>query len=483
MNPIDNSMESNDFPNYDEQDDVSMDESTESCSSIDQSSFVEYSFEWDHSKIYPVVADGESSSDFAASSISSFSSSSSLPSSSDNEENGRSNHILFSDPASYIFERNTDLILQHLNGDEVKNASIVSRKWSECVMNSQQFGRKMVLKIGMDDPSEDPDCNLLALLKTPRNYENVEISIKNNKVVQTVVDILLKKLSKSIKNLKITKIGGYNPMLDKPLSFSQLESLELHAVCSRFSGAFLQNVCSLKKLSVNGIDSSALLTCLQQNPELEEVAVYENAFIKYFEDDWSLSMPFRLKKFSMLDHVHTNLHLKGEFPADQWNNLERVNLMKFVKSQASSLQSLHMDYCRVEDLGEILKTLQSLKSIRVNQLRGDPSKLSLDDNHAVETFLTSKINDKFLHAVLTSFKELKSLYIGKLKTHQFDLIMRSAKKLERFGYFWGAQSEKKNGNFIHLKNMYCKACEADSAIKKNISVEVMKAEMFIKLYE
>jgi hypothetical protein len=235
---------------------------------------------------------------------------------------------------------------------------------------------------------------------------------------------------------------------------------------------------------VNGLDPSGLQLCLEQNPDLEELEVYENAFISYFEGGMSTALPFELKKFSIFDHMNTDPYLDGEFPAEGWNGAARINLIKFLESQASSLQSLHMDACCAEDLRRILQVLPTLKCLEVNKLHGNVAKLKLTDNSSITSFAAMKIDDQLLHAVIANLKNLKSLFISNLKTHQFMYIARNACQLENFCYFWASATEKIHGSFVDLKLLHRRFCETDESLTaSSFIIQMMKREMFLNLFE
>lgn len=374
-----------------------------------------------------------------------------------------------------------DLIAQHLSGDEVKAASLTCRKWNRMVVSSEKCMQKLLLLIDTTSQSNF-DSLLNDILVSRRCYTNLEISLGTNDAKSArKVDRILKKFALSIVNLKLTKIGGRNSMLNKPLWLLKLESLELHVVCGRLTGEFLKNVCTLKKLTVNGLDPDGLLPCLQQNPQLEELTLYENSFISYFDRNLSLKLPFSLKKFSIFDHLSTNLPLQGEFPASRWNPRARLNFFKFLKTQASSLTSLHMDVCFAEDLNYIIKLLPLLECLEVNNIYGDLTKLHLEKNESIERFIASAngINSFLLYAIVASCVNLQSMFVFKLQVNQFLFVTRFACKLSKFGYFWALATGKTFGNSVNLKALHLNMVQVDEGINPHLFVQVMDKKAFV----
>lgn len=381
------------------------------------------------------------------------------------------------DPLFCIPSKAIELVTQHLSSSEVKLAMEVCRNWRNEFSRSKSSMRKLTLNVGIDGPGWDEQ--LSQLCRTPRQYVNIDVRIGNNKEVQRKVDAILKRLASTVENLKISRVGGLNGLLMEPLALPNLKTFELSVVCGRQSGDFLQCVCTLKKLSVNGLDPATLLRCLVQNPELQELTLVENAFISYFHEDFSVALPFELKKLSIRDHVGTGFYLDGEFPAELWDAQPRLNFLQLLKSQPT-IESLHMDVCFAADLRRILSALPALKCLEVSRIVGE-QELKLGRNVSVASFVTLNASDPLLHTLSACFVNLTSLFIFNLKTHQFFFIIRNFRHLRNFGYFWASASEKFQGNYVDLKAFYNRITKSDPTIKANIKVQVMKKENFLQM--
>lgn len=376
-------------------------------------------------------------------------------------------------------------IMQKLRVSDLKSAFGVCKHWSRLLSRSDKILGKLLLKIELKGENGDVD-NLLSLHKSRRAYQNVEICVENNKEIERKMDAILMRFASSIINLRIVKVGGFNSMMQKPLSLIKLQSFELHVVCGRLS-CDLQNVCTLKKLTVDGLNPKELVLCLKQNAGLEKLTFYDNAFISYFTElakqfDDPTELSFKLNSLAVLDHINSKDFLYGEFPAAQWNAKERIFFMKFLRSQSSSLKSLHLDKCFVEDFNNIFNVLPGLECLEVNELIGDGSNLKFQEISTVKTFVASRISDDLLIAVAYNFVNLKSIFIENLKTHQFFFIIRNAQSLRLFCYFYASASEKKHGSFIDLRRLYRRADVYRSSLP-DIDIQLKKKETFMKMIE
>lgn len=379
------------------------------------------------------------------------------------------------DARSNLFPRAFNFIAQYFEASDVKNAFLVNKQWNRLTSASENCMGKLLLVI--DSCRDDL---LSGVLMSRRCYANLEISLNNQRAVVKKFERVLKKFSVTIVNLKITKYGGFNSFLEKPLLLLKLEVLELHIVSGRVSGEFLKNVCTLKKLTVNGLDPHALLPCLLQNPQLEVLTLYENAFICYFNQRIPLYLPFCLKSLAVFDHLNTHLSLQGELAAALWDPKPRINFFKFTKSQAVSLTSLHLDTCFADDLNRIIKCLPYLECLEVNKITGDLVKLRLEHNETITKFISSsKISGFLLFAIVSSCANLRSMFVHKLSVNHFLFVVRFAYRLENFGYFWANETDELIGKSIDLKALYDYIHQIDEGILPNINVEYSRKEKFL----
>ena len=370
-----------------------------------------------------------------------------------------------------------NLIARYLEPNDVKSAFSVNKQWNRLVSASDECMGKLLLKI---DTTRDVNFDFLSdVLKSKRCYANIAISLKNEKEIVKKVERILKKFAVSTIYLKITKIGGFKSLLEKPLMLMNLEVLDLHVICGRVSGHFLKNVCTLKKLTVNGLNQTALLPYLQQNPDLESLELFENAFICYFNQNIAQNIPFALKSLAVFDHLNSGFALEGEFRASLWNGEQRINFSRFLKSQQRSLTSLHLDYCFVDDLNCIIKSLPHLNCLEVNSIEGNLINLRLDTNETITKFITTKkITGILLFAIVTSCLNLQSMFIHKIQKSHFLFVVRFAVKLTNFGYFWASATEE-IGNSIDLKALYENRILANDNVIRNLNIQITKKHNFL----
>jgi hypothetical protein len=339
------------------------------------------------------------------------------------------------DPINNLPDTAISLVMQHLSGTEIRNMLSVSRDWHRELTRTPDFKNKSKLVIKADEISNPDNVNFMTMMKSRREYSNIEVFANNDKKAEKKIDKLLRKFSKTTVNLKISKVGGFNSMLKHPLVFPLLQFLEIQVSCGRLSPNF-QLTSNLMSLTVNGVDQDVLRSLVASSPKLTQLKLFENSFISYFTK--KMTSKLSLKSLAVFDHKNTGNALSGEFSAHTWSGRERINFMALIKTQRWTLTYLRLDSCCAEDLSDVLKRLEALKTFELNQITGDSSSLKICLHRNIEAFMSSSPSDILLVYVVSSFKRLKKIYLENLNSHQLSFIGRHAKHLKTLYYSWAA---------------------------------------------
>ena len=239
-------------------------------------------------------------------------------------------------------------------------------------------------------------------------------------------------------------------MLNEPLDLPNLEELEVQVSGGRLNWKFFENVTTLKKLTINGIEPKDFAKVLNKNDNLKELTFYENAFISYFTKDISKNIKFQLKSLKILDHnKQLNLRLGGEFHANVWSKNQRSNFYRLLSTQ-NSLRALHLDVSYAEDL-DIIFTRPSLKLLEINKVIGKfPKQLPISN---IQSFMTrtEEMSYATIEKILMLLPKLESVYIYQLSVEVFFRLL-GHQYLQNFHYFWA--SEEDYGRLICLKAYY-----------------------------
>lgn len=313
------------------------------------------------------------------------------------------------------------LVLQHLNYRDIKESSMVAKHWYKTIASSENCMNK--LKLVVDIYCNDDHEEFLGLFASQRQYSDVKLVCNNNKHTMIIMEAILIKFSKFLVNLKIIKNGGHLNFLKKKISFDKLETIELFSVCSTLSINFLEDVTTLKTIVIDGIEPLAVKDLLRGNFDVQDLILYENAFITYLNMNLS-TIYMNLRSFALFDHVNSGLTLKGEFPACEWSASSRERLQTFLLYQSPTLHTLRLDKCHAQDLQNFIKTLPHLRNLEVNRIVGDMENFQIPKNMSIKSFIAMNIDDIFLKKLVENLKGLKSIYLYYVEQSQLLWILR-----------------------------------------------------------
>lgn len=353
------------------------------------------------------------------------------------------------------------------------------KTWYRQISRTESALSKFKLKL---DCYCDGDMHeFFELLQSDRDYTHVEMIVNNDDETMMVMASLLLKFAKSIRHLKLVKYGGHLNFLTKSIAFDKLETVELYASCSTMSTEFLSQCENLKKITLDGVSEKNLREILKKNPNVEELILYENAFITYL----NLNLPnifMNLKTFGYLDHMSSGFTMPGEFAGGDWTVSSREMMMKFLMYQSPTLQTLRLDKVYVDDLATILDSLPLLKNLEINQIVGNVSALRLPMNSSIEVFFAMKIHDLLLCEIVKNLKSLKSLFLHYVKSHQFVFLWDNSVQLREFSYFWASSSERINGPFIELDRIV-RNISHDAETDETFKITRTTKKKFLKSHE
>lgn len=235
-----------------------------------------------------------------------------------------------------------------------------------------------------------------------------------------------------------------------------LKELEVQVIGGRLSGKFFEQVTTLERLVINGVEPKYLGQWLQNNAKLKELTLYQNAFISYFKKNIMNKVKCQLEKLKILDHIEQQeLRLEGELSAEEWSNVQEKNFLKFLSTQ-NNLNSLHLDFCNAEFLPQIL-SVSSLELLEINKITGDLPKPLVTYNN-IETFLTNvgkAMTIEMFETFLLYIPNIQSLYIHKIHKEDFQKIIGNRQicvDLQNFYYFWAYDDDEET--FLDLRKIY-----------------------------
>lgn len=309
-----------------------------------------------------------------------------------------------------------DIILQHLNQDDILQASIASS--STAIVKSEQTKKSCLDIIKCEEAVHDGIVT--TVLECPRKYQNV-FTYSHHK--RDIIVSLSNRLTNLIVETYDVNIGG--------LDLSNLRTLELD--CEARHDGLMNCVNNLEDLGIKSIKCSAadsMIHCLQRNERLKQLRLGLSPCL-IFNGDRLLPFNFQLT------HLQVKLNLLPDLS----------QFFEFLRSQASSLQHFSVDLFEFnsEIFNFVINNMENLKTFKVyssfrvknaeHQLQELPNDLSLRPNRSIKEIVVQRLILKDLpdlESLLLSVPNLKSLEVFDSTEEAFDLTVNIARKLETF---------------------------------------------------
>lgn len=349
------------------------------------------------------------------------------------------------DPLRNIIGDLHDLILQHLNTNEILEYSTVSKYWYKKIGNSRQCMKKirLALKFWRSTAKEQQIEEKLKILKSiSRRYQNISIDCRFDKRVSAEFWNLLSVLADHIVQLKIKSI---NVTIDssKPLfKLRKLEELKIVYVPVNIRNVLLTS-CNPVKLKLklvsplnwnktNKTDNESLL-CIKHfmttNERLKDVEIYGAVQYRFFfDEDFSKLIKFRLNSLKIKNDLRLSL-----IPEE----CER-NLIDFLATQNESLEKVFIDVCRPAVIRQVFNNMKNLTLIHIETVVMTDFKvrdlnLQLNEN-VVDLRIPYITNNQDIKEILQYTPNLTSLFVAHLSIETMEFVAWNMKKLVTLKY-------------------------------------------------
>uniref|UniRef100_A0AAG5DNZ2 F-box domain-containing protein n=1 Tax=Anopheles atroparvus TaxID=41427 RepID=A0AAG5DNZ2_ANOAO len=121
-----------------------------------------------------------------------------------------------------------EMIFDHLAVSDLKNASLVSRLWSNCAFSSQRMER---VRLKIDYCLKEPEDYLMLFNESKRQYRHVLLAYSSEELVLEHFIQLLQNFKRYVKSLKIrpNMCIGVSQLRDILLEVPNLKALSVHS--------------------------------------------------------------------------------------------------------------------------------------------------------------------------------------------------------------------------------------------------------------
>lgn len=374
------------------------------------------------------------------------------------------------DPLSLNLYLN-DLILQHLNFNELLEYSTISKSWNKEIGASRQcMSRiKFSLKFWKSTEKQKQTDEKIEILKNiTRRYHHLSIDCRFDKNLSAELWNTLNYLEKSLATLKIKSIKLENTTA---LHFPRLCELKLVYVPLKIRNILVTSSTSFNRIKLKLISPlnwkssgkcdpesiAAIRKCLESNDKLKDLEIHGSIQYSFlFDEDLSDIIKFKLKKFK----VKSDMRLA--FISEKSEN----NLVKFLTTQSSSLEEIFIDVCRPHVIEHVFNKMPMLSSIQIETVVKDfrVKDLKLNLNERVLDLKIPYVNHHDdIREILSVTPNLETLFVAHLSHETMNYIAWNLKKLRTLKYRYDE---------IDCEMLYEKLKDENEEVNQNIEMIV-----------
>jgi hypothetical protein len=328
------------------------------------------------------------------------------------------------DPFTAILFDLHDLVIQHFKVEDIKQLTKVSKRWNQIIGGSSAAMKRIRLRLrGWEFLSRNRQelarTKLIALLKSDRSYQNMDLYLPNETNKKRMV-MLLPKFSSSLVELDLSgddiQMKKYLPAI---LSFPKLEALCASWISVCIATKFFKDANKLRRLSVSVKNPSEI------NEEFVKM-MYSKKTLKELDLGNFFENLFSLDSLQKPEFQLTSLTVRHHF--DPVNPVPGIlhNYNAFVFAMADTLTSLEIVFFQAEH-ALLIPNLPSLKALKIGWHLED-SLASYEPNTSIEVFEFAHINTA-RPAFLKSLKSVRTISTKYIDKDCFKVIVKNCPPL------------------------------------------------------
>lgn len=355
------------------------------------------------------------------------------------------------DPLDHILPELHNWIFRNFTAEDFKEITKISPNWNGSLENSSVMMKKVRLSFFAKPyinhwfilRNEQVKESRTVLNNSSRPYQNMFISFVFPIFDKELLHDLLKFLVALAPKLLKLELHGFtrhinmeNLNLLEEINFLKLKVLTLDNVQDEVLNTLLGRCRSLTKLTLKNVDFRItinpipnLKSFFKRNEALSEIelGVGDVYFRIFFEEDHSEAVSFKLKRLEINN---------GVAPISNREVLER-NLLKFLKTQSQSLETLEISACKSRDIIEhIFNKMPNLKSFRTyEKLKARHLHLKLNEN-IVDLGIWGE-DFKDFEKILSVVPKLTNLKLYELTKEKVEAIARKLPHLQVLVFWLG----------------------------------------------
>lgn len=349
------------------------------------------------------------------------------------------NSVVNSDPLERIHEDLHDLIFQHLNGNDILNTSIVSSQWYTATSTSKAAMLQIQLKI--IQPIQHVKTMFDVINNSFKQFQNVIFSCNYDETLINYCFKILCKNAKVIVNVEAIDMVLNNDLI-QTIKLPHLRALSLRSFKpnheNELYSMFLAASTCLYSLKLDIHIDDKVIQCLMHNNNLTELEISQQTIEALFKKDITINVNFKLKK------LRANIN--------EMNQNVEVNFIKFLQSQASTLESLHLARVPAKVFPIIFNQMQLLQTFYFQSFTGSLTDLDIHKNTCIAILeIRHEYMLERIKPLIDATPNVQLLFVERISQHLLELLSKM-KKLKRVNYMHETDFDF-NNNYDNEFNM------------------------------
>lgn len=320
-----------------------------------------------------------------------------------------------------------ELVLQHFDvSDVLKNLSFVSVEWCQITGKSKKCMNKIRLMYQAWRHQFFSSTEVFRCVQEScRRYQHVSVELGVSDDSKQFWNFI-ESCCKSLVTLKVENISRPHENIVRSVQFPNLEVYVAYGLDVTALISVLKSTRKLKNIFISSSDPvmdsiviKGLISCFQNNRNLEEIYLKNVSFVNIFERP--LEIKFHLKSLKLMNSEETN---------SISSTVER-NLLNFLNQQSSTLKTFFFEFSSEKVLEYTFNNLPALTS---TGLLNVPTAIWQRNDRITNLEIPYVDNILDIKKILLATPNLESLFVGRVTIELVDYLAWRFMKLKYLNY-------------------------------------------------
>lgn len=350
------------------------------------------------------------------------------------------NRVVSSDPLDRIHEDLHDLVFQHLNGNDILNASEVSSQWYTSTSTSKASMSQIQLKIVK--PIQQANTMFDLINNSYKLFQNIIFSCNYDESLINNCFKIVCKHAKVIVNVEAIDMILNDNGLIQTIKLPHLRALSLRGFKSNhvneLYSMFLAASTCLYSLKLDIHIDEQVFKCLKYNNKLTELDISQQTIDALFAKDITVLVKFKLKI------LRANIH--------KMSSIVVAHFTKFLQTQAPTLESLHLARVPAKVFPIIFNEMHLLQKFYFQSFTGSMTDIIINQNCCIQSLeMRHEYMLERIKPFIDATPNVQLLFVERITQNLLEFLSK-LKKLKRVNYMHETDFDF-NNNYDDALNM------------------------------